>query len=131
MLREMKDGAAAVDGLPSTPEAESKAAAHAEYLPRRFRHVVNANAGGPYGSSVLAAVQADSMRVWEQVVRPCSSGPGDTGGSISKGKVSPSWKKACIMIEGAEDGAGPWHARAVLPDGNLSKKRHPFAPLPT
>lgn len=51
--------------------------------------MICANAGGPYGSSVLKGVQADSDKVWESI----SSG--------SAGDVGKSWYKACINIMAA------------------------------
>ena len=51
------------------------------------------NSGGPYGSSVLAKVQADSQRVWSQV----------TGDSSESGRFA-SWKKASLLVEGFEPG---------------------------
>merc|ERR1719163_2223213 len=53
--------------------------------------MICANAGGPYGSSVLKGVQADSDKVWESI----SSG--------SAGDVGKSWYKAHINIMAAPD----------------------------
>lgn len=61
--------------------------------------VIQANAGGPYGSAVLAGVQADSVKVWQQIV---SSGEGDVGHG---------WRKASIHIIAKED--APWQASAA------------------
>ena len=61
--------------------------------------IVCANAGGPYGSSVLAGVQADSRRVWQTVV---NGGPGDVGHM---------WYKASIAINA--DSNAPWTCQAV------------------
>ena len=62
--------------------------------------LVKSNAGGPYGSSVLAGVQADSVKVWEKIIN---------GG---KGDVGDGWYKAAIRIEARE--TAPWTAKAVL-----------------
>ena len=74
--------------------------------------VVRANAGGPYGSAVLAGVQADSERVWRTVV------DGSAG-------VASSWYKASIAITG--HAKAPWTARAV--GGKGLATTYPFAPL--
>ena len=60
--------------------------------------IILANAGGPYGSAVLAGVQADSMRVWQDIV---GGGEGDVGHG---------WFKASIGIEAREE--APWRAQA-------------------
>ena len=62
--------------------------------------LVRANAGGPYGSKVLAEVQADSMRVWKSVVE---------GGAL--GEASDDWLKASIAIQASD--SVPWTAVAV------------------
>jgi len=61
--------------------------------------VVRANAGGPYGSAVLAGVQADSQQVWRTVV---GGGEGDLGHS---------WYKASLVV--TADAAKPWTVRAA------------------
>jgi hypothetical protein len=81
MVREMRDGAAALARAAQEPMA-----------------IVNANAGGPYGSAALAGVQADSQRVWKQIV---DAGPGSVGHS---------WAKAGIDIHADAD--KPWSVRA-------------------
>jgi len=73
--------------------------------------------GGPYGSAVLAGVQADSDAVWAQV-----SASRTTGSSTSK---FPEWCKARIHIEAHED--APWTARAVKRDGSFGEP-YPFTP---
>ena len=78
--------------------------------------IVKANAGGPYGSSVLAGVQADSQKVWERIV---------AGGEASGG-VGQSWLKASIRIEPNESPA-PWTASAVI-DGAGEAERYAFVP---
>lgn len=74
--------------------------------------VVSVNAGGPYGSEVLASVLADAERVWASVLE-------DKEGTRSD------WLKATIYIEGSADPA-QWRARAVLPNGSLSTVTHSF-----
>ena len=71
--------------------------------------VVDANAGGPYGSQVLGGVQSDSQRVWTQIVAGVDG-------------IATSWLKASIEIEGDDDKA--WRARAAV-DGAQSFE---FAP---
>jgi len=65
--------------------------------------VIDANAGGPYGSDVLEGVQADSDRVWET--------------EVLAGKVGTDWYKATIQINA--HATEPWTACAVQPDGTL------------
>ena len=60
--------------------------------------IIQANAGGPYGSAVLAGVQADSMRVWKDIV------------SSSEGDVGHGWFKATIGIDAHDD--APWRVQA-------------------
>jgi len=74
--------------------------------------VVYANAGGPYGSEVLAGVQADSDRVWDDVVMK-----GDT--------VGMDWYKATFNITAHP--TEPWTIRAVRPDGIVGTV-HTFGP---
>jgi hypothetical protein len=69
--------------------------------------IINANAGGPYGSEVLAGVQADSDRVWKDEV-------------MSEGGVGKDWYKATIQINA--HATEPWTAQAVKPDGSLGTK---------
>jgi len=95
MQREMADGRAALERAEADPMA-----------------VVRANAGGPYGSAVLAGVQADSQRVWKTVV----DGSAGVGGS---------WYKASITI--SADAASPWSARAV---GGVGSEVFAFGPPP-
>lgn len=61
--------------------------------------IMRANAGGPYGSSVLAGVQADSQRVWQSILQ---AGEGDVGYT---------WCKASIAIDASK--TSPWRARAA------------------
>ena len=65
--------------------------------------VIDANAGGPYGSEVLKGVQEDSDRVWNDVVL--------------KGEVAQDWCKATIHINA--HATEPWTAQAVQSDGSL------------
>jgi hypothetical protein len=67
----------------------------------KFRKVIDVNAGGPYGSTVLQGVQADSDKVWDEEVSQVTDG----------------WYKAAFEITGKDDGA--WTATAVRPDGTL------------
>lgn len=55
--------------------------------------IVAANAGGPYGSAVLAGVQAASRAVWEKVAAGDAGGVGDT------------WYKASLRIAPRAEGA--------------------------
>jgi len=96
MLSEMADGRAALATVASNPMA-----------------LVNANAGGPYGSEVLAGVQADSQRVWTQIVTGEADGVGAT------------WLKASVAIEAAEPPT-PWRARAVDPAGAVDPATDAF-----
>lgn len=86
MLREIRDGISALSS-------------------EDVQQIINANAGGPYGSEVLKGVQADSDRVWDQVVI------GGEGGGVGK-----DWYKASIRIDGHS--TEPWTARAIKPDGS-------------
>jgi len=75
--------------------------------------VIYANAGGPYGSEVLEAIQADSDRVWnEQVVFQRSS-----CSLKDEEDVGSDWWKAEFRINAYED--KPWTIQAVKPDGSL------------
>ena len=64
------------------------------------RAVVDANAGGPYGSAVLAGVQADSRKVWASVA------------SGEAGDVGKSWYKAALTITPSDD--RPWTLAAAV-----------------
>ncbi|KAL9186595.1 hypothetical protein ACHAXT_005833 [Thalassiosira profunda] len=74
--------------------------------------VIYANAGGPYGSEVLAGVQADSDRVWNEVVMA-----GEGAG------VGGDWHKAELRVFAHAE--KPWTIRAVRPDGSLGTE-HTF-----
>jgi hypothetical protein len=69
--------------------------------------VIYANAGGPYGSEVLAGVQKDSTRVWEEVVS-------------NEDGVGKDWFKATLEIEA--HATQPWTIRAIRPDGTYGTK---------
>ena len=73
------------------------------------RAIVDANAGGPYGSAVLAGVQADSSRVWAEVL------------SADPTTQFVGWEKATIDITGSD--SEPWVVSAVG-----SNERHEFGP---
>lgn len=73
--------------------------------------VIYANSGGPYGSEVLAGVQADSDRVWEDVVMKKCGDDGDGEG------VGNDWYKAAMRINAHVE--KPWTIQAVRPDGTL------------
>mmetsp|Transcript_88 Transcript_88/g.212 ORF Transcript_88/g.212 Transcript_88/m.212 type:complete len:98 (-) Transcript_88:367-660(-) len=73
--------------------------------------VIYANTGGPYGSEVLEGVQADSDRVWKEVVMK-EGGDDDDGDGVGK-----DWYKAEMKINAYDD--KPWTIRAVRPDGTL------------
>jgi hypothetical protein len=66
--------------------------------------IIDANAGGPYGSEVLPAVQEASDKVWNDVVMK------DDG-------VGLDWYKATICINAHP--TMPWTAQAIRPDGTL------------
>jgi hypothetical protein len=72
--------------------------------------IINANAGGPYGSEVLEGIQSDSDRVWNDDV-------------IANGVVGQSWYKATIQINA--HASKPWTAQAMLPHGRLGA-HYPF-----
>lgn len=79
---------------------------------KTVQEIIHANAGGPYGSSVLKGVQADSDRVWDQVV-------------MIDGGVEKDWYKASIRIDG--HASEPWTACAIRPDGSHGTT-HTFQP---
>lgn len=91
MRMEMKLGASALKRAGTECSGEAGAA------------IIRANAGGPYGSSVLAGVQADSRKVWQTILE------------ASEGDVGYTWMKASIAIEADE--SVPWRARAVTTSG--------------
>jgi len=70
--------------------------------------VIYSNQGGPYGSEVLEGVQADSDRVWNEVVLADYN----DGNSVGK-----DWYKATMQINAYSDKA--WTIQAVRLDGSL------------
>lgn len=76
--------------------------------------IIQANAGGPYGSAALCGVQADSDKVWEAV-----KAGGDAGAS---------WYKASIAISASE--ADPWVVRPIGQDGTHGSA-YTFGPCAT
>eukprot|EP00747_Dinoflagellata_sp_TGD_P209394 gnl/TRDRNA2_/TRDRNA2_82788_c0_seq2.p1 gnl/TRDRNA2_/TRDRNA2_82788_c0~~gnl/TRDRNA2_/TRDRNA2_82788_c0_seq2.p1 ORF type:complete len:350 (+),score=71.36 gnl/TRDRNA2_/TRDRNA2_82788_c0_seq2:97-1146(+) len=97
MAKEMKDGR----------EAIAQAA--------DVREVVKANAGGPYGSSVLRKVQAESDKVWD---------------SLHGSDVGKTWLKASIAITGSA--SADWTACAAgveSPEAGSCRDTFTFAPL--
>lgn len=97
MRMEMKVGKAALSSAAAAGESSGGAGAK----------IIRANAGGPYGSSVLAGVQADSKSVWQTILQ---AGEGDVGYT---------WSKASVAIEASE--RPPWRARAV-PSGDAGEQ---------
>ena len=87
MLDEMRRGSVAVEHADRDPLA-----------------LVRANAGGPYGSKVLAGVLADGERVWKSVVD--GEALGDAGDA---------WLKASISIQASD--IVPWRAMAASSAG--------------
>jgi len=75
--------------------------------------IISVNAGGPYGSKVLAKVQEESRRVWQDV--------------LHGGKVAGSWYKASFLVEARQD--GPWTVRAGGLEAAGSREAFEFAPL--
>ena len=67
--------------------------------------VIQANAGGPYGSEVLPDVQESSDCVWNDIILKKDS------------TVGHDWYKATILINARD--TEPWTAQAVKPDGSL------------
>ncbi|CAE8584300.1 unnamed protein product [Polarella glacialis] len=76
MLQEMQKGREALKQSAENPRA-----------------LIDANAGGPYGSGVLKKVQAESEQVWDSIVQ----------GSADVGK---SWYLASLRVNARED--APW-----------------------
>jgi hypothetical protein len=67
--------------------------------------LVDVNAGGPYGSEVLAQVQADSETIWDT--------------QVVTGNVGSDWYRACIHIQASDSSSDkPWTAQAVRSDGS-------------
>lgn len=72
--------------------------------PLDIKKVVHANAGGPYGSSVLQGVQRDSDKVWEKIIS-----------NADNNDVGSDWFKASIEIQAHKD--KDWTACALKKDG--------------
>lgn len=104
MLGEIRRGIASVSIASNTIELQDRverqgitAVCNTGASPDMTRRVIDVNAGGPYGSAVLASVQADSDRVMQQIF----DGSGGFG-------VVDDWSKARICIQttsGGVDGA--------------------------
>ena len=72
--------------------------------------VIYSNQGGPYGSEVLEGVQADSDRVWNEIVMADDS-------EANNNAVGKDWYKATMQINAYSD--KPWTIQAVRADGSL------------
>lgn len=80
--------------------------------------VIYANVGGPYGSEVLEGVQADSDRVWKEVImKQQEQDDADGGDEVTGGGIGSDWYKAEMRINAFE--SKPWTIQAVKPDGSL------------
>lgn len=82
-------------------------------------NVIYSNQGGPYGSEVLDGVQADSDRVWNEIIMAgnnANSGEEEEGAAA----VGKDWYKASIKINAHSDKS--WTIQAVKPDGSLGKE---------
>ena len=75
--------------------------------------LIYSNLGGPYGSEVLEGVQADSDRVWNEIIMAEDVGEEEEG-AVTVGK---DWYKASMQIN-AHSGKS-WTIQAVRPDGSL------------
>ena len=73
-------------------------------------NVIYSNLGGPYGSEVLEGVQADSDRVWNEIIMADDDEKGGDG-------VGKDWYKATLQINAHS--VKPWTIQAVRPDGSL------------
>lgn len=121
MLDEMRRGREVLQ----LEAADAAAAADDDAKGSTAHRVIAVNSGGPYGSEVLDGVQADSARVWREVTGQ-GTGTGGAGCEAGRGPFG-SWLKACISIEGSEE--GPWTARAVLPEDQSLGAPRDFASL--
>ena len=65
-----------------------------------LRDIVAVNSGGPYGSSVLAGVEADSSRVWAE---------------IQASTKYDSWHKACLYVQACDSDASGRDQWSVSP----------------
>jgi hypothetical protein len=85
--------------------------------------VIYSNLGGPYGSEVLEGVQADSDRVWNEIIMAGKNNDdGEDGGDEEEGTVAvgKDWYKASMQINAHLDKS--WTIQAVKPDGSLGKE---------
>jgi hypothetical protein len=103
MVQEMRDGMNALGGGGSIHNTSSSIS---------VKDIIRVNAGGPYGSEVLPAIQADSERVWQEIL-----GQGTTSGSNEGSTVGEDWYKATIRIDA--HATEPWTARAVRNDASM------------
>ena len=65
-----------------------------------IRDIVAVNSGGPYGSSVLAGVEADSSRVWAE---------------IQASAKYDSWRKACLYVQACDSDSSGRDRWSVFP----------------
>ena len=81
-------------------------------------NVIYSNLGGPYGSEVLEGVQADSDRVWNEIIMAGKNDDGgEDGGDEEEGTVGKDWYKASMQINAHSHKS--WTIQAVRPDGSL------------
>lgn len=100
MTGEIAAGASALASLRASKDDETEG----DGVPEAVRGLVEANAGGPYGSAVLPAVEAASNKNWESI-KDGSAGVGDD------------WFKAGVQIIAHKD--KPWEARAAATDASI------------
>lgn len=91
------------------------------------REIIAVNAGGPYGSSVLAGVQADSDRVWEEVIESDDDKELQGGGEVGGGGLFSHWFKARLSIKASD--TEDWTLCAVDKFGKTCAGPFPFAAL--
>jgi hypothetical protein len=122
MLQEMKTGRAALSSLraaTAASAAENRGAGALRATVAAVRALVKANAGGPYGSAMLGAVQVQSDTVWSEVL-------------AGRVPATQGWLTADIEIHkepfegggGGEGGGGDaagagWWARAAVPGASV------------
>jgi len=104
MIREMKEG---VKVVLSKEKIDDNSDTHA--IRENTLEIIRANAGGPYGSSVLRGVQADSDKVWKEKVMN------------DEVDVGNDWYKACIQILANKE--ADWQACAIQSNGELGTKQ--------
>jgi len=104
MLREMKDGKTAMNRLVGLEQgAASRSPSHPSEVASATKTMIDANAGGPYGSAVLKGVQEASDKVWSSVIE---------GKDEVKG-AGESWYKASFAINASD--SKPWTLSAIIP----------------